>query len=107
MIVGVECVPELEVNLAQIGIRNPESGRWERKYLTGDDYSRGILSAAWFWIKETRRPTEIFALHETMFDGTTNTLAGLLLVTIVTSTVKEAVANLDGMVNHLKTHINE
>lgn len=54
-----------------------------------------------------RKPTDIFALHETVFDGTTNTLAGLLLVTIVASTVKETVTDFDSVVNHLQADIGE
>ena len=52
-------------------------------------------------------PTYIFPLHDTVFDGTTHALAGLLFVTVVASTVNETVANLKGAVNHLQTHIDE
>jgi len=52
------------------------------------------------------KPTDIFALHEAVFDGTTNTLASLLLVTVVPGTVKETVTNFNSVVNHLRADIS-
>jgi len=57
--------------------------------------------------QEFRGPTEVFAFHKTICDGTTNTFAGLLFVTIVASTVEETVANFDSVVNNLQTRVNE
>ena len=53
-----------------------------------------------------REPTDIFTFHETIVNGTTNTLTGLLLVTIVASAVKKTITNFDSVVNHLQTDIN-
>ena len=38
--------------------------------------------------------TDVFALHDTILDGTSETLPGLFFVTVVTSAVQEAVAGL-------------
>ena len=66
-----------------------------------------ISSAVQFEFENSEGHTEIFALHEAVCDGTANTLSGLLLVTVVASTVKETVTNFDGIVNHLQANINE
>jgi len=56
---------------------------------------------------KSRGHTEIFAFHETVYNSTMDTLAGLLLVTVVAGTVKETVTNLDGMVDHLRANVSE
>ena len=58
-------------------------------------------------IEKSRWPTEIFTLHETVYDRTANALSGFLLVTVVTSTVKETVANFDCVINHLHASFSE
>lgn len=45
--------------------------------------------------------TNIFALDDAIGNGATETLTSLLLITVVTGTVEEAVARLDGVVNSL------
>lgn len=40
---------------------------------------------------------DILALHETLLNGSLDTLTGLLLVLVVVSTVEEAVTGLDGL----------
>ena len=106
MVMGMECVPELKINSAQI--RGLDQEHWSVSTLEVITVrAGGIRSAAVFSAEVRRKPTDIFALHEAVFDGTTKTLAGLLLVTVVASTVKETVANFNSVVNHLEADINE
>ena len=46
--------------------------------------------------------TDVFALDDAIGNGATETLTGLLLITVVTSTIKETVARLDGVVDSLR-----
>ena len=50
-----------------------------------------------------RQLTELLALDETVVDGLLDTLAGLLLIAVVASAVKETVTRLNGVVDGLRS----
>lgn len=52
-------------------------------------------------VEERRVLTNILALDDAVLDGTSKTLAGLLLVSVVTSTVEKTVAGLERVVDGL------
>lgn len=47
--------------------------------------------------------TEILALDETILDGTLDAIAGLLLVSVITSSIEQTVSSLDSVVHGVGT----
>jgi hypothetical protein len=50
-------------------------------------------------VPELGNNEQVLALHDTLVNGTLDTLAGLDFVAVVACTVKETVSSLDGVVN--------
>ena len=46
--------------------------------------------------------TDVLALHDAILYGTRKTLTGLLLVSVVTSTVEQTIPGLEGVVDRLE-----
>lgn len=102
MIMSVECVPELKIDL-DLDLDGGYQGVGTLVVITTcARVSCGTLSQG-----VCGKPTDIFAFHKAIFDGTTNTLTGFLFVTVVASTVEETVTDFDSIINNLRAHINE